>query len=748
MDNRMEETEEEQKRTKLSLIGQEIAKIRSEAMAARRQSGYEEQWLEDEEFYAGIDDMNRGTETYIKPRTSEGGMRSPRTTDQDACSAFVNITRPFVDAASARMGDILLPANDWNFNIKPSPLPEIEQFDDDDRPAIVDQDGNPMASHADLAKEELKEIAESVERASSQIKDWLVECDYKIECRKVIDRATLVGTSILEGPFPEKRRNKVFKDGALMITEEIKPTSKCVDHWDFFPDMNCGDSIHDGEYVFKRDYLTYQQLADLRGMPGSGYIDEAITKVLKEGPKSSVSGSDRDHDAKDTRFEVWYYYGVIKSSDLAMIDDDHDSESDNDRVPVTIALVNETVIKGHLNPLGEGFPFDVFCWQKVLGQPFGIGVARQGRTAQKMVLAGVRALMDNMGLSAIPMLGIIKGAIKPADGSYKISKGKVWYIDPSTGVTSINDAIQTLTIPPMQAEMNGIIELGLKMMEDSTGISFLLQGQQGSAPDTVGGMNLMHNNASSVLRRCSRLYDENITTPHIKRYHDYLLTDPEVDDSYKGDLEVEAIGSSSLVEREIQSMQLPQILQLSLNPIFEISPKKAMDEILKSIKFDPARFEMDEEEKQKMAEMMQAQQQQVAPQVQAAQIRAETDMQKEQLRQEADMTKEQSRQQIELEKMQVDTDRDAVFHQGVAERNRITYETKISELQLKRDLALLEYANRNEMQLEDIKAKLATEAMKINSVKELAAMNATADQLPKPPVEPPGLAPKGQSFAK
>lgn len=739
----------EKRQEKLFLIGQEISKIRSEAIAARKESGIEQQWTEDEEFYAGIDDMNRNTDVYIKPRSSSGGLVSARKFNEDSCNAFVNITRPFVDAASARMGDILLPANDWNFSVKPTPIPELEQLEEDDAPAIVDQNGNPVASTADLAKEELKSISESVEKAGNQIKDWLIECDYKITSRKIIDSAALVGSSIMKGPFPEKRRSKVYQDGALSIREEIKPSSNRVDHWDFFPDMNCGDSIHDGEYVFERDYLTYQQLSDLRGMPESGYIDSAISKVLKEGPKSSITQSDRD-SKREGRFEVWYYYGTLKSKDLALIDGDHECgcDDENERIPVTIALVNETVIKGHLNPLGESFPFDVFCWQRILGCPFGIGVARQGRTAQKIVLAGIRALMDNMGLSAIPNIGIIKGAVKPADGEYKLTKGKTWYIDPSSGITSINDAIQTLVIPPMQAEMNAIIELGLKMMEDSTGISFLLQGQQGSAPDTVGGMNLLHQNASSVLRRCARLYDENITTPHIKRYHTFLLADPSVPDDYKGDLNIEAVGSSSLVEREIQSMQLPQILQLSLNPVFEKSPKKAMDEILKSIKFDPSRFDMDEEEKQQMMEMMQAQQQQVAPQVQAAQIRAEMDMQKEQIRQQVAMQIEQSRQQIEIEKIQNDTDRDTVFNQGVAERNRIAYETKLSELQLKRDLALLEYANKHQMKLDDIKAKLATETMKINSVKELAAMNATADQLPKPPIEPVGRAEVGKSFTQ
>ena len=68
-------------------------------------------------------------------------------------------------------------------------------------------------------------------------------------------------------------------------------------------------------------------------------------------------------------------------------------------------------------------------------------------------------------------------------------------------------------------------------------------------------------------------------------------------------------------------MELLQLLQFSLNPMFGISPHKTMQEMLRAKRFEPAKFEMDEEEKQKV--------QQIAPpQVMAAQIRSQTELQK------------------------------------------------------------------------------------------------------------------------
>jgi hypothetical protein len=70
----------------------------------------------------------------------------------------------------------------------------------------------------------------------------------------------------------------------------------------------------------------------------------------------------------------------------------------------------------------------------------------------------------------------------------------------------------------------------------------------------------------------------------------------------------------------------------------------------------------------------------------------------------------------------------------------------MSELSVKRDLAMLDYANRRGITLDQIKADLAKETMRLNTTKQLAGLKVTADRLPKPPVEPAGRAKPGQSY--
>ena len=717
---------------KLDGLGKVIAKIRDEAVAARQQSGFERQWEEDEEYYEGIDDLNRNVAQYIKPRSDTGGLVQTKLNTSDSqCVEFLNITRPFVDAASARMGDILLPANDWNFSIKATPVPEFDEHEDSNKQIVDPKTGQPFAL-GDVIKDRNKRVGATVAKAERRIKDWLVQCGYKKESRKVIDGAAMVGTGVFKGPYPDKQITKVLKDGELVVEETIVPKAKYISHWDFYPDMNCGEDIQDGDYVIERSYLTARQLTGLIGVPG--YESDAIKKVLEEGP--GMSNEPGKSTESDERFEVWYYYGTIKSHELKELDaayaDKCSEEDDHTYVNAIVVLVNNTVIKGVKNPLDNyGYPFDVMVWKRVPGKPFGIGVAREGRVAQRTVLASFRTLMENMGLASIPMIALLRSAIDPADGDWTLRKGKLWDIKEDSGITDIKQAIQTVIIPPMQAELQSLLELAMKMMEDSTGITFLMQGQQGAAPDTVGGMQMMLRSSSTVLRREARIYDENVTEPKITGFYGWLLMYGEDDE--KADLMIEASGSSQLAELEMQAMQLPMIAQMAANPAAGMSFKKVVREMLRAAHYDPDKFDLDEEEKKAMQQAKPPED----PRIQVAQIKAQTD-------------EKIAAQDAEIKQLEIktDSDRDAIFENGVAQRTQATLDAKAHEMTMKWQLALLDYANREKISLNDAKVQLTRDAMKINSTKELAELKAPADLLPKPPVEPPGQADNGKSFTQ
>lgn len=717
-----------------------ISKKRDEAVKLRKASGIETVWQEDQDYYEGVDQFNRTRINYNKPYASDGPlMVSGSSATGTQCTEFFNITRQFVDSAAARCGDILLPRGDWNWGVKKTPI-------GDD--AAVKVNGEQTVQ--DTAQQDA--IALRNAKGEVRIKDWLTETKYEREYRKALDSAARIGTGVLEGPVTTIVTSKVVNEtGELVAEEKVAPGTRFVEPEDFFPDPNCGDDIHKGQFVFKRSTMSYKELQDLKRIGGE-YIPEAIDKVLNEGPGKGYADQKQVQGDNDL-FEVWYYTGDIDMNDVDLLDErfaeeieldmeagdvelkGESRERGKDFQSVVAVLVNDTVIKGNLNPLQDGgFPYDVLCWQKSKGYWAGIGVSRQMRVAQKIVLDMGRSLMDNMALAAIPMIAMRQGAVVPENGVMELAKGKLWYFTDDQ-IRSIQEAIQFLVVPSMQKEIMEVMALAGKMAEDATGVNALLQGEQGQATDTVGGMNLLHKNASALLRRVARICDDDGTEPHISRYYDWLLMYGEADE--KGDLEIEATGASILVERELEAMQAQMLLQFSADPEYGINKSAVMRRITKGWGFEPTEIFYSEEEMKKREEAAAQQPPPQDPRIQAEQIRAETAM-----------AIADKRSQDNTFKVQKDTDRDAVFAAGVAERSQMTYQAQVEKMQLEERLALLNYAHDEKITLAAAKVQLAEAAMKISATERLAGMEAPASRLPKPPVEPPGIAAPGKSFVQ
>ena len=522
--------------------------------------------------------------------------------------------------------------------------------------------------------------------------------------------------------------------------------------WNFYPDPACGECIHDGAYVWERDTITAKGLRELK--ESDGYIESQIDKCLEDGPqgKHNTPGFNvgRVSAKSDDIFDIWYGYVTAEREDLEAAGVDIPEDGDVS-ASVIVTMVNGRVIKCAINPLDSGeFPYDVMVWQRIAGTPWGRGVGMQMNVAQRILTAAVRNMMDNSGLTSGPQIVLRRGSITPADGKWVLTPRKMWFANDDSDVTDVRATFQVFDIPARQAELERVVQFALKMAEDVTGMPAMLQGQATHAPDTVGGMQMLQNNAGTVLRRIARLFDDRVTEPHIRRYYEYLMLYGE-DDGAKGDFQIDARGSTALVERDMQNQAIAQMGSLVGNPAFGIDPEKWFAEMLKSQRLDPERFRMDE---QKRA-AMQNQPAPEAPQVAAAKIRAEADLQKVQMVVQKDVQIAQTDAQVTMERARLDTDRDAVYAQAQASRNQIAAEAKAEELRmrreelvLKRDLAMLDYANANKVTLDKIKADLAKKAMEIQATKELAGVKAPADRLPKPPVEPPGVAPVGESFTR
>jgi hypothetical protein len=789
------ENDEERRIGVLMALGSTLAGKRRDAVAAKSSNGIEMLWLADEEFYQGYDDANRHEFAFVTTKPSNnGGTNTEDKLPVRGSTVFPNITQPFVDAAAARVGDMLLPTDDRNFAIEATPIPDMFEGLDalmgkskglpatpqpaaapmpqqavpqsaqvglpnvpgspmpvqaqpqepaEPEPQVRMPDGVVMALSQAKAKFDamVTEAKRKAKKAQDYVDDWLEECQYHAELRKVIDDSAKLGSGVIKGPFPVKRVSRQWRHNIqsgvyeFITVEEIKPASRRVDPWDLFPDPSCGESIHNGSYVFERDRLTRKKLEELIGTPE--YLDDQIIACLREGPARQQESDNRNllsnAFAANDQFEIWYFYGNVTVAELMAAGCDCDDMPMEKSFPAIITMVNNRPIKAALNPLDDGqFPYDVIPWKRRPGMPWGMGVARQMRTPQRIVVAATRNMMDNAGLASGPLITLRRG-VEPEDGVMEVVPLKFFVeSDDATGNPAAGAPLTATVIPMLEKELMAIVQFGMKMAEDVTGLPSLLQGQQGTAPETVGGMTILNNNANSVLRRIARLFDASITEPHIRRYYTWLMEYGNDDDA-KGDYQIVARGSSALVERDIQGQELTQIMSVSLNPAYGLDPKKTAEEYLRSRRFDPKNFQYSKEDLEKM----QSQPPPEDPRVTAAKIMADASLKRDQQKQGADQASMQAKQNFEAQ----ESERDRAFQKAMAE--------------LTAELDQREQAGKENMSFADIKAMLAATTMKLQLQKELSYQATSTDlhkhanpspQVVTPPSEPAGRAPAGEAY--
>lgn len=724
---------------KVQAFANTVKKKKNAAIVARKRSGIEDVWQEVEDAYEGVDEYNRKSgSAYIKGRTTSDGLQERKKASPGRSTVIPNITRPYVDAASARLSDMLIPTDEPNWALEDTPVKDdVENQQagmpqDVQKPGMMRRIGSAIAGAIGQQPQQQQAqppAKKPIEIASETISDWHAECRYHSEVRKVIESAARIGVGILKGPHPTKRRSrKAVMDGKKWGVEvEIKtsPSSSFVSAWNFYPDYPaCGNDIQRGSFVFERDDITAKALSDLRGGE-LGYIDEMIDLCLAEGPNPENKESRRDdYTPSDTDlFEIWYYYGFVSKEDMEAAG----CEGSNEYEPCIVTMVNDRVIKVTLSVLDTGeFPFDAMVWQDRLDHWAGIGVGEQIGTCQKSLTGAVRALQDNMALSSGPQVIVDTSKIEPADGKWNITPRKLWRKLPGAeDVGDVRQAFTIISIETRQVELLNIINYWAREAETVTSLPMLLQGQMGSAPETLGGQQIVNNNGSTVLRRIARTFDDRITEPHIGRYYEYLLLHGP--DEAKGDFVVKPRGSSALVERELQKRETMQLLGVSLNPVYEVNPAKVMKEVLKGMRFDPDNFGYSEEEKQAMAQRQPPE----APQIAVAKINAEAKLAVEQLQAKEESEHAIAAAQLELQRQK--------FEAQQAELDR---QNKLAIAVIDERMKSTQLTSGERNTLMKIKAEIGQTAAKLRMQKELSA------QVVTPPTEPPGRAPNGQAFPR
>jgi hypothetical protein len=617
----------------------------------------------------------------------------------------------------------------------------------------------------DLVEEAYRLAEEKAKKAERRIEDWLIECGYRKEARRVIRDMATYGVGVLKGPFAARVRGQSVsvvkgqngtKDRLLyQMSEKVQPAVRRIKPWNLYPDPACGENIHDGDYIFELDKFSPKQVRALKKC--KGYHADLIDKVLAEGPRCATTET-RTTDIEQNesrRYEVWYFTGTISRDELELMNPEAlvgipEEQAD---IYATVTLINDTAVHASVNMLDSGrFPYQAIPWLERDGHWAGIGPPEQMIAAQKIITAATRAMINNAGAGT--QIVVNRELVDPADDEWLVYAQKMWLA--KQGTEDVTKAFGAFTIPNETGHMLKIIEFAFRLAEESTSIPLITQGQSGpTTPNTFGATQLQNSNANQLLRSIANNYDDFGTEPLIRGLYEWLMLDPDVPDDEKGDFQINAHGSSALVERMIQDQTIQGMSELvsKAAPVFGIDPKQWMEQWLKSKHLNPKDFQLSEEQQKKLEETPPP----PPPQVQAALIKAEADAKNRQLDRDFDMQiarldaqMEERRLQLDEALARIDTDRDTAYVRAETERTRNEHTARMKELEERFNLAVLDYSNKRGIAQDKVKAELAQTVMKLRTQKDLAGMRtpAAAPQVATPPTEPPGRAPNGQAYQK
>lgn len=752
-------------REKLDIFGQRLAQRRDEWIRARAALGLDRRWSEDIDQYNGKDSGHAPTQMMT---TVEQGMPVTRETARPARSTiFVQVTRQKTNAAAARLGDVLLPTDERNFSVSPSPSPTISKFNpvhigvstllagqaqgSSPTPAAptpgqmpggspaqpggvptpnaqgaAPQPGQPAPAAAPAPSPDEQRAAammakqEEAKAASDamqlEIEDCLDECDYNAEVRKAVMNSALLGTGVLKGPVVVSHTRKAWGKHtdvgghpiwSLEVVQELKPATFSIDPRMVYPDPACGDNVQNGRGIFELEKKTPKRIRELAKQPA--YLKDQLRKVIEEGPQTPKALT-TSHDlegqdlAADEVYEHWTYWGEIEREDLEAADVTLPADS-LEVVSACVEMVNNTVVRAYLNPLTDGaLPYDMFPWEMVSGSVWGYGVPYLMRAQQRVINAAWRMILDNAGVSSGPQIVVKPTMIQPADKRWELSARKIWYA--MDDVDDVSKAFATFEFNSHQPELQAIIEQAEKLSDAETAVPMMVQGgSQGGSPETVGGMQMLMQSSNVVLKRLVKQFDDTVTKPHIRRYYSYLMEYSEKNE-IKGDFDVIALGSSSLVVRDIQNQSLTNLLSLAPNPVYAplINLKKLFSKVLKAEHIDPTDVMNTDAEIQHIHDQA-AQNAQPDPRIQAAQLRSDAD-------------KMRTQAQIEMNQDAIKAKAD------IATQDR---SVRLRELEMERDIEMLRVSQKENISVAQIKAQLAEVSIRENAKLQLHGMQSSGD---------------------
>jgi hypothetical protein len=193
--------------------------------------------------------------------------------------------------------------------------------------------------------------------------------------------------------------------------------------------------------------------------------------------------------------------------------------------------------------------------------------------------------IDNLALSGNVVFDVDETALVSGQ-SMKIYPGKVF----RRQAGAPGQAVYALKFPNTSQENLAMFDKSRQLADESTGIPSFSHGQTGvqSMTRTAAGMSMLMGAASLNIKTVIKNLDDMLFKPLGDAYFQWNQQFFAGKLGIKGDLEVKATGTASLIQKEVRTQKLTTVLQLVSNPALApyVKVPKLLSELAASLDID------------------------------------------------------------------------------------------------------------------------------------------------------------------
>jgi hypothetical protein len=607
-----------------------------------------------EKYQRSEDYREQDEDRWIRAYRNYRGLYGPdvQFTEAEKSRVFIKVTKTKTLAAYGQIVDVLFANQRFPLSVDPTELPEGVVEDVNFDPQEPEQlrgetalstspygfagDGNDLepGATAQSLQEKLGVVQNKLEPVQDKLKegpgktptaitfspamiaakkmqkkihDQLEESGASKHMRNSAFEMALFGTGVMKGPFAvDKEYANWNDDGEYDPRFKTVPQVQHVSVWNFYPDPDA-NSMDEAQYVIERHKMSRTQLRGLKKRPY--FRGQVIDEVIAIGENYTKKYweddlSDYAPESAIDRFEVLEYWGTV---DIDMLEDQDieipEELKDFDELQANVWMCNDKIIRMVLNPFKPSkIPYHAAPYELNPYSFFGVGIAENMDDTQTLMNGFMRMAVDNAVLSGNLIMELDETNLVPGQ-DLSLYPGKVFRRQGGAP----GQAIFGTKFPNVSSENMMLFDKARQLSDESTGMPSFAHGQTGvsGVGRTASGISMLMGAASGGIKTVVKNVDDYLLRPlgeGFFRFNMQFDFDPEI----KGDLEVKARGTESLMANEVRSQRLMQFLQVASSPALAPFAKfqYVIREIASSLDLDPDKVTNNMDEAALQAEIM------------------------------------------------------------------------------------------------------------------------------------------------